>query len=72
MIVILQFDLPDKIAKKIARQDMHAEDILDQINREAVNFDALHGAWHFSDDAVPNINIALNSVFEVYGKWHPL
>jgi hypothetical protein len=63
MIVLLQFDLDDKIVDEISAQDTHAEDIIDQINDAAIAEDNLHGVWHLGDNQVEAVNKVLGKLW---------
>lgn len=64
MIVVCFYDIDDETVQDILKQDMHAQDLIDQINREAEASDPID-IFHLSDD---QYEAAVESISMIYRK----
>lgn len=66
MLIVIGYDLPDKIYNDIAEKDMHGSDVLDLINEVAIDLDYRHHVWHLSSDAEIEFDDSMNALFEKF------
>ena len=71
MKVLIMFHIDDGEVRRIMDQDMHAEDLLDQINEQAVVDDTQLEVWHFGDASQAEVVRTVSALWENESKEVP-
>ncbi len=64
MKVLIMFHLDDEDVKEISAQDLHPQDLIDQINDAAINEDLRDEVWHFSDSSYVSVVTTLSKLWD--------
>ncbi len=68
MKVLIMFHIGDEEVLRIMSKDMHAEDILDEVNEQAIVNDEQLEVWHFSDASQAEVVRAVNALWDEESK----
>lgn len=63
MIILIGYELPDKIFQDIFAEDMHGEDACEEVIDAAISNDERYHVYHLPDSAGDAMHDALTKVF---------
>ena len=68
MKVLIMFHIDDEEVEEISAQDLHPQDLIDQINDAAIEDDLRDEVWHFGDASDEKAVRTLNVLWDEESK----
>jgi hypothetical protein len=68
MIVVMMFELDDVEYDEIMSQDMHANDLADEVNEAAIHCYSRNEVFHLPGETYDEVYKALDAIYEKYNK----